>query len=351
VNKAFSSISLAELADFLGAELLGNGSCRVRRPASLAKASPEDISFFSDQRQREVLHVTRAGAVILASRDCELFRGNRLIIDNPYRAFVEVCHRLSDAYHDAPAGIDPLASIHPSATISDDVAVGPYAVIGQQVVLDSGVVIGANSSIGSGATIGRGSRIAAGVTIYPGCAVGAYCNIESGVVIGAPGFGYLESDGQWEPVPQLGSVTIGDRVDIGANTTIDRGSLDDTIIEDGVKLDNQIQVAHNVFIGAHTAIAGCTAIAGSARVGRRCRIGGRVSITGHLTVGDDVTILATSVVTRSVSDGGTYSSHLMSQPAARWRRVLSRLPELDDLFKRVRHLEKARSMPSGTEGD
>lgn len=343
MNDPLKTLSLSELAALVGAEVCGDADYRVYRPASLDGATSSDISFYSDRRHRESLRATRAGAVILAPEHREFFSGNRLVVDDPYRAFVDICRRFAEAEGGSRTGIHPRAVIHESATLGSNVAVGPHSVIEAGVLLDDDVVIGANVYVGTNVKIGRGSRIASSVCIHKRCSIGAYCHIESGAVIGSQGFGYLESDGRWEPVPQIGSVVIGERVDVGANTTIDRGALDDTVIEDGVKLDNQIQIAHNVFVGADTAIAGCTGIAGSARIGMRCRIGGRVSILGHLVIGNDVTVLATSVVTRSVKSGGVYSSNLTVQPAARWRRVLARLPDLDELFRRVRRLEKSQS--------
>lgn len=337
---AYSSISLAELASKVGAELEGDGDCRIHKLASLEKATAEDISFFSDRRKRESLRTTKAGAVILSREHCGLFGGNRLVVDDPHLAFVEACHVLSRAATPAGGRISSSARVDETAIVGRDVVIDANAVVEAGARLGNNVSVGANTVIGAGVVVGADSEIAPGVTIYPECRIGSSCRIESGAVIGAPGFGYLEKAGRWQAIPQIGAVVIGDRVDIGANTTIDRGALDDTVIEDGVKLDNQIQVAHNVFIGADTAIAGCTGIAGSARIGRRCKIGGRASILGHLVIGDDVTIFATSVVTRSIKAGGTYASNLTVQPASRWRRILARLASLDELFGRVRRLER-----------
>ncbi|KAA3622639.1 MAG: UDP-3-O-(3-hydroxymyristoyl)glucosamine N-acyltransferase [Proteobacteria bacterium] len=340
VTETYPSISLAELATKIGAQIDGDVDYPIAKPASLERATDSDISFFSDQRKRDALRETRAGAVIISPEHRELFAGNRLISDDPHLAFVEACHLLSRAARPVGNPIDSAAMVHLSAELGRDVHIGANAVVAANARLGDDVVVGANTVVGEYVSIGCRTRLAAGVIVYPGCHIGADCNIESGAVIGSPGFGYLENSGKWRAIPQIGSVRVGNSVDIGANTTIDRGALDDTIIEDGVKLDNQIQVAHNVSIGADTAIAGCTGIAGSARVGRRCKIGGRVSILGHLDIGDDVTIYATSVVTRSIAGGGTYSSNLTVYPASRWRRVLARLASLDELFGRVRRLER-----------
>ena len=334
------AVSLEVLAARIGARVDGDPAFEVHRPASLDRACASDISFYSDRRRLDDLAATRAGAIILSRADRLLFHGPCLIADDPYRAFVAACRVLVGEHRGANGVVDPSAAVEHTARLGDAVTIGPNAVVEAGAILDARVVVGATSYIGAGARIGADSVIAAGVRIYPGCTIGRRCRIESGAVIGAPGFGYLPSDDGWAEVPQIGSVVIGDDVDIGANTTIDRGALDDTVIGDGAKLDNQIQVAHNVVIGEHTAIAGCTGVAGSARIGRRCRIGGRASILGHLTIADDVTIHATSVVTRSITRPGSYASNLTVQPAARWRRILARLARIDELFARVRALER-----------
>jgi UDP-3-O-[3-hydroxymyristoyl] glucosamine N-acyltransferase len=334
------AITLAELGALVHADVDGDPEFEVKGPASLTRASASDISFFSDPRRSEDLRGTLAGAVVLARSDRRLFAGPCLISDDPYRTFVQLCAMFQAESGEYVPGVSETAVVDASAILGGGVCVGPGSVIASDAVLGKSVRVGPNVYIGSGVSIGDDTRIASGVNIYPGCTIGRRCRVESGVVIGSPGFGYLESRGGWEPVPQIGSVRIGDDVDIGANTTIDRGTLDDTVIEDGVKLDNQIQVAHNVVIGAHTAIAGCTGIAGSARIGKRCKIGGRASILGHLSIADDVTILATSVVTRSIVEKGEYSSYLTVMPAQSWRRVVARLAKLDDLFRRIRSLER-----------
>ncbi len=340
MTRETKAVSLEVLAGRIGARVDGDPAFEVGRPASLDRAGPSDISFFSDRRRLDDLAATRAGAIILAHGDRSLFRGPCLVADDPYRAFVAACRVLVSEHRGANGVVDSTAGVDRSARLADGVTVGPNAVVERGAILEDGVVIGATAFVGSGVRIGAHSVISPGVRIYPGCTIGRRCRIESGAVIGAPGFGYLPSEDGWTEVPQIGSVVIGDDVDIGANTTIDRGALDDTVIGDGVKLDNQIQVAHNVVIGEHTAIAGCTGVAGSARIGRRCRIGGRASILGHLTIADDVTIHATSVVTRSITRPGSYASNLTVQPAARWRRILARLARIDDLFARVRALER-----------
>ncbi len=334
-------LTLAALARHLHAELVGDPAFVVSRPASLERATANDVSFFADRRRDHDLERTAAGAVILAPADRERFSRHRLLVADPYPAFVEACRVLLAQAPPARPGLHPAAQVDPAARLGAGVCADAHVVVGAGAVLGENVRIGANTVIGADVVIGADTRIAAGVIIYPGCHLGARCRVESGVVIGSPGFGYLPTDDGWLGVPQIGSVRIGDDVDIGANTTIDRGALDDTVIENGVKLDNQIQVAHNVFIGEHTAIAACTGIAGSARIGRRCRIGGRASIVGHLVIADDVTISATSMVTRSIESPGHFASNLTAHEVSKWRRILARLAHLDDLFQRVRSLERA----------
>jgi UDP-3-O-[3-hydroxymyristoyl] glucosamine N-acyltransferase len=213
-------------------------------------------------------------------------------------------------------------------------------VIEQGVRLGERVSIGAGSFVGSGCDLGVGTRLWSNVTLYPDVRLGKRVRVNAGAVIGAPGFGFAEDGGRWVRIPQVGRVLIGDDVDVGANTTIDRGAIGDTVIENGVILDNLIQIAHNVHIGENTAIAGCTAIAGSVRIGRRCRIAGGVGITGHLSIADDVVVTAMSLVIKSITRPGVYSSGLPLQPNRQWRRSMVRLQQLDELARRIDELEK-----------
>ncbi len=338
------SISLAELAGRIGADVDGDPAFTVSGPASLDRATASDLSFFSDRRRSSDLAATRAGAVILARDDRALFDGPCLIAEDPYLAFIDACRILVGSESSGSPGVDESARVDASVRLGEGVSVGASAVVERGAELGNDVIVGATAFVGAGARIGASSRIAPGVRIYPGCRIGERCRIEAGAVIGAPGFGYHPSEEGWTEVPQIGSVIIGDDVDIGANTTVDRGALNDTVIGDGVKLDNLIQVAHNVVIGDHTAIAACTGIAGSARIGKRCRIGGKVSIVGHLSIVDDVTIHAATVITRSISRPGVYSSTLSAHTAPRWRRILASLGRIDEIVARVRALERAAGL-------
>ncbi|MGI9311133.1 MAG: UDP-3-O-(3-hydroxymyristoyl)glucosamine N-acyltransferase, partial [bacterium] len=215
-------------------------------------------------------------------------------------------------------------------------AIDPYAVIGARTQVAPGAVVGAHATVGADCVIGRGSVLEPGARLHARTRIGANCRIASGAVIGASGFGYAEgARGAWTRIEQLGGVVIGNEVDIGANTTIDRGALDDTVIGDGVKLDNQIQIAHNVRVGDHTIMAGCVAIAGSAVIGKRCRLGGRAAVLGHLRIADDVTILADGFVAASIAEPGEYASMLPAQAAAQHRRTIANLRRLDSLAKKV----------------
>ncbi|GJL82020.1 MAG: UDP-3-O-(3-hydroxymyristoyl)glucosamine N-acyltransferase [marine bacterium B5-7] len=332
-------LTLADIAASIGGDVDGRSDIPIERPASLSRAGPLDISFFTDHRLKNALVSTAAGAVILSPADRHLFSGACLITDEPYLSFVECCELLINQGL-SNRGVHPGAHVHVEAVLGSGVSVDAGAVIGRGVRIGQDAQIGANSYIGDYTVIGANSRIAAGVSIYDRCQIGDRCNIASNTVIGSPGFGYLETASGWKAIPQIGSVIIGDDVDIGAGTMIDRGSLDDTVIGNGCKLDNLIQIAHNVTIGENTAIAGFAGIAGSTRVGSGCKIGGRASINGHIEIADEVVVLATSLVTGSLLTKGVYGSHLPVQPAGRWRRIVARLTNIDDLFRRVRSLEK-----------
>nr|VFJ91668.1 MAG: UDP-3-O-[3-hydroxymyristoyl] glucosamine N-acyltransferase [Candidatus Kentron sp. LFY]VFJ96247.1 MAG: UDP-3-O-[3-hydroxymyristoyl] glucosamine N-acyltransferase [Candidatus Kentron sp. LFY]VFK13358.1 MAG: UDP-3-O-[3-hydroxymyristoyl] glucosamine N-acyltransferase [Candidatus Kentron sp. LFY] len=340
------SILLGKLADTLKAELHGDESCRIDRVATLQSAGPGSISFLANHRYRGYLTETRASAVILSPADlpeCPVFS---LVLGNPYLAYAKVASLLN------PISTPP-CGIHPAAWVSAKAKVHKTAWVGAQAVVDDDVSIGAKSYIGAGCvvnsqvTVGNYSRLVANVTLCRDVVVGERTFIHPGVVIGGDGFGIANDNGTWVRVPQLGTVRVGDNVEIGANTTIDRGALEDTIIEDGVKIDNQVQIGHNVRIGAHTAIAGCVAIAGSVRIGKRCVIGGATSIAGHLNIADDVYLTGASQVAKSISKPGIYSSWIPVQESLVWRKNVARLHQLDDIARRIKALENTREVLSG----
>ncbi|MDO8347855.1 MAG: UDP-3-O-(3-hydroxymyristoyl)glucosamine N-acyltransferase [Rugosibacter sp.] len=330
-------LRLDEIVARFGGEIVGAGDTVISRIAALDAAGAGDLAFLSNPKYRAQLKLTRASAVIMAppADDAPLAA---ILTPQPYLYYARVAQWLNPP----PAAVP---GIHPSAVVEGEVAasasIGPQAVIGRGARIGEGVVIGAHCSVGADAEIGAGTRLAANVSIYANCRIGARCLIHSGVVIGADGFGFArEADGTWLKIPQVGRVLIGDEVEIGANTTIDRGALGDTVIGDGVKLDNQIQVAHNVKIGAHSALAGCVGIAGSAVIGRRCTIGGGAIILGHLTLADDVNVLAATVVAKSIAQAGTYSGSVPFLEHKDWLKNFSRLRHLDAMADKIRALEQ-----------
>ena len=320
--------SLGELAVRFGLGLRGEPDLRVSRVATLSHAGRGALSFLANPRYRRQMQSTHATAVLVAAEhavDCPVAA---LIDPNPYLAYA----RIADLLHpQAPAA----AGIHASAVVAAGVRVPASATVGPLVVIEDDVEMGERVFVGPGCVVQRGARIGADsqlmtrVNLYPGVRIGQRCILHAGVVVGADGFGFAPNSGTWVKVPQVGSVLIGDDVEIGANTTIDRGAIDDTVVEDGVKLDNQIQVGHNVSIGAHSAIAGCVGISGSVSIGRRCMIGGGVGIAGHLTIADDVAVTGCSLVTTSLKEAGSYSSGMPAVETRKWRRMVAQLRRLD----------------------
>ncbi len=331
------SLRLDEIVGRLGGDLAGDGAILIARVAPLDEAGPGDIGFLSSTKYRAKLATTRADAVIVAPEMAEGCATAAIITPQPYLYYARLAQLLNPP-------VRPVAGIHPSAvvdttvpasaSIGANVRIGPGAVIGKNVVVEANCVIGPDCSIGDD------SWLHANVSIYAGCRIGARAIIHSSAVIGADGFGFArESDGCWVKIPQIGSVVVGDDVEIGASTTIDRGTLDDTVIEDGVKLDNQIQVAHNVHIGAHTAMAGCVGIAGSARIGRRCTFGGAAMILGHLEIADDVNVSSGTMVAKSITKAGSYTGWVPFLEHSEWLKNYSRLRHLDALADKIRALE------------
>jgi len=334
-----AGVTLGQIAARFGLVLRGDPDAPIERVAPLEQAGPGALSFLADPRHRRFLKGSAAGAVVLdpeSAADCPV---NALIADNPRAAYARIAQWL---YPEPPLspGVHPSAVVAADARIGAGAEVGPQAVVGAGATVGAGALVGPGCVVGAGAALGAGTRLVARVTLYPGVKLGSRCLVHAGVVIGADGFGIAQDRDGWVKVPQLGSVVIGDDVEIGANTTIDRGAIGDTVLEDGVKLDNQIQVGHNVRIGAHTAIAACTGISGSTIIGKRCLISGQVGFTGHLSVADDVIVLGQSMVSHSITKAGVYASAVPVSEAAGWRRVVARLRNLDELFDRVRRLER-----------
>jgi len=335
-----SPISLADLAAHIEAELVNSaGTTLVKGLTTLDSATAEQISFFSNRAYRERLAKTCAAAVILAPTDKKHCPVPMLVMDNPYLGYAKAAYLFKKSYP-AASGIHPSAWVSPDAILAEGVSIAAQAVVEAGVYIAENVVVGAGCVIQQDVEIGANSCLIANVTLCAGVKLGQRVILHPGVVIGADGFGLAHDRGAWMKIPQLGSVSIGNDVEIGANTTVDRGALTDTVLEDGVKLDNQIQVAHNVYIGAHTVIAGCAGIAGSTHVGKHCMIGGGVNIGGHLQIADNVQVTGRSVIMQSITEPGVYSSGTPLEPNAKWHRNYARMKQLDALFKRVSHLEK-----------
>jgi len=334
---------LADIAAHLGGELIGDPSLRITRVGPLEGATPSTISFLSNPRYQSQLAQSQAGCVIVgpAVREAAAARGAAIVLDDPYLGFARLTQWWAARTRPAAArGVHPSAIVDAGAHLGADVTIGALAVIEAGATIADGAVIGAQSFVGAGASVGAGTRLAPRVVLGHGCRIGARGIVHSGAVIGADGFGFAPAQGRWEKIEQLGNVDIGDDVEIGANTCIDRGALDDTVIGEGVKLDNLIQIGHNVRIGAHTAMAGCAGVAGSAVIGAHCTMGGGAIVLGHLTLADHVHISAASVVTRSILKPGQYSGVFPIDDNASWEKNAATLRQLHALRERLRALEK-----------
>jgi UDP-3-O-[3-hydroxymyristoyl] glucosamine N-acyltransferase len=331
------SFSLAEIAARLGGDVLGDPQTLIRQVATLASAGEGDIAFLANPKYRGQLQTTQASAVIVAPDAAEGLLRPCIVTKNPYAYYARVAALLNP-----PASLTP--SIHPTAACASpvpaDAFIGPNVSIGQGVILGEGVIIHAGCVLGDGVCVGAGSVLYPNVTIYAGCRVGSRCIFHSGVVIGADGFGFAPDAGKWVKIPQVGAVVIGDDVEIGANTTVDRGALDDTVIGDGCKLDNQIQIAHNCVVGKHCVIAGCTALAGSVRLEDNVIIGGAAMIAGHLTIASGVVVSGGSFVMKSIRKPGQYTALFPLEEHADWVHNAAHIRHLARLADRVAALEK-----------
>jgi UDP-3-O-[3-hydroxymyristoyl] glucosamine N-acyltransferase len=343
-------LTLGEIAARFGLELRGDPDAVVTGVATLQEARAGTLAFLANPKYRRYLAGTAATAVLVdprAAADCPVAA---LVTKNPYAAYA----RIAALLHPEPAlppGVHPAAVVEPGATVAASAHVAALAWVGAGARIGERAVVGPGCVVGNDAQVGDDTRLAARVTLYRGVRIGRRCLVHAGAVIGADGFGIAQDAGGWVKVPQVGAVTIGDDVEIGAGTTIDRGAIDDTVIEDGVKLDNQIQVGHNVRIGAHTAIAGQAGISGSTTIGKRCLIAGAVGIAGHLEVADDVVVTGLTMVSSSITKPGMYSSGLPAVETGAWRRIVARLHRLDELFDRVKRLERSGGeVPGGGRG-
>ncbi|AXS80030.1 UDP-3-O-(3-hydroxymyristoyl)glucosamine N-acyltransferase [Dechloromonas sp. HYN0024] len=333
-----TSYTLADIAAQLGGDVLGDGQTRISQVATLASAGEGDIAFLANRKYRNQLQSTGASAVILAPDAAEGFAGPRIVTANPYAYYARVAALLN------PSAVE-IAGIHPTAviesTVPASVFIGPHVCIGKNVSIGEGCRIHAGCVIGDGAVVGEGSVLYPNVNVYHGCRIGKQAILHSGVVIGADGFGFAPDGKEWVKIPQVGAVVIGDDVEIGANTTIDRGALDDTIIGDGCKIDNLVMIGHNCNIGPYSVIAGCTGMAGSTTLGEHCILGGASMISGHLSLAPNTTISGASTVMRSILEpGGVYASVFPLDSYEHWMRNASHIRRLSKLADRVSELEK-----------
>ena len=318
-------VTIANVIARLGGELVGDGSRVMTRIATLEGATPDAIAFLANPRYRAQLETTQAGCVIVAPalRDEAARRGAAIVTPDPYLYYARLTQWWVQVARPAdPVGVHPSAVVHSSARVDPSASIGPL------------------TSIGAAATVGAATRIGARVVIGDGCHIGQRCIVHPGAVIGADGFGFAPAQGRWEKIEQLGGVRIGDDVEIGANTCIDRGAIDDTVIEDGVKLDNLVQIGHNVRVGAHSAMAGCVGIAGSTRIGAHCTFGGGAIVLGHLELADNVHVSAATTITRSIREPGQYSGVYPFDDNAAWEKNAATLRQLHALRDRLRVLEK-----------
>ncbi len=339
-------VTVGELAEHFGGEVRGDPNVEIHGVASLSSAGPQHISYLASKRYRTALADTSAGAVILAREDADRFSGTCVIVDNPRLCFARAAALFNPRVAFKP-GVHPTAVVDQTATVAATASIGAYSVLERETVVEDHVFIGAGCYLGPRTRVGRSSMLVAQVIVSQDCVIGQDCIIHPGAVIGSDGFGYVSDGQRWVKIPQLGRVRIGNEVEIGANTTIDRGALDDTVIADGVKLDNLTQIAHNVRIGAHSAMAAQVGIAGSTQVGEGCTIGGQAGVIDNLEIADRVHITAGSLVTSSIKETGAYSSSLKAQPASQWKRTAGRLSQLDEMAKRLQVLEKKIERLSG----
>jgi UDP-3-O-[3-hydroxymyristoyl] glucosamine N-acyltransferase len=337
-----AQFTLSEIASSINGRVVGDEKHLVSNVATLANANSSEITFLANSKYRKYLEGTKAGCVLVDESAAQSVTGNAIVVDDPYLAYAKVATLLfpEQVYEH---------QISPSSVVSDDIKLGNRVHISANCVIESGVeiaddvYIGPGCVIGANVKIGAGSRFKANATISNDVLIGERVIVHPGVVIGADGFGLANDKGQWLKIPQVGTVKIGNDVEIGANTTIDRGAIDDTVISDGVKLDNQIQIAHNVIIGKNTVIAGCTGIAGSTHIGAHCAIGGGSCITGHISITDGVQIMGMAMVTKSITEPGVYASGIPTEPVKQWHKNVARFKRSAEFVERINKLEKQLS--------
>lgn len=337
-----SSYFLKDIARILKAEIKGDPKTEIKSIASLDKANHTQLSFYYDKRYKSSLLATKAGAVILTANDVADCPAAAIICEHPYFAYTQIAHLFANQPQ-FKTGVASTATVATTAKIGKNVTILANVVIGEEAEIGDGTIIYPGTFIGDRVKVGKNSIIYSNVSIYHHCHIGERAIIHAGVVIGSDGFGFLQRADGWHKVPQIGGVRIGHDVEIGANTTIDRGAVDDTVIGNGVKLDNQIQIAHNVEIGDHTVIAAQTAIAGSAKIGKNCQFGGKVAVNGHIKIVDHVILTAMTGVSNSILKPGIYSGGIPPQPHENWLRSAVAFKNLAQLMKRISKLEKERN--------
>ncbi|MEN3295212.1 MAG: UDP-3-O-[3-hydroxymyristoyl] glucosamine N-acyltransferase [Burkholderiales bacterium] len=339
------SIRLGKMVERLGGQLTGDAEIEVSGIAPLDRANASHITFLSNPKLRAQAAQTQAAALIVSPADDAVisatYKGARIVTDNPYAYFARVAQLfVEQSAIPLTPGIHPTASVDPAAQVAPSAYVGPHVTIEAGAVIADHAMIDAGCFIGRHAKVGEATHFFANVSFHAGCEIGRDGIIHSGAVIGADGFGFAKEKGAWVKIPQTGRVVIGDDVEIGANTTIDRGALADTVIEDGVKLDNQIQIGHNCHIGAHTAMAGCVGVAGSAKIGKYCTFGGAAMVLGHLTIVDNVHISSGSMVSRSIREPGQYTGFYPLAKNADWEKSAAIVRNLGTMREKIRELEK-----------
>lgn len=335
------TFTLKQIAELLGAQLEGDPTCEIKSMASINNAKQGTISFLLSPKFKKYLETTQASALIVPNNFDQKLNTNLLFMANPNIGYAKLAKLFNPKKRPAP-GIHPSAVVGEDTTIDSSASIGPNVVIGDNVTIAANTIIGPGSFIGDDCIVGKDCEFNANVTCYSNVKIGDRVVLHSGVVLGADGFGMINDNGAWQKIPQLGGVQIGNDVEIGANTTIDRGAIDDTIIEDGVKLDNLIMIGHNVQIGSHTAIAGQAGIAGSTKIGRYCMIGGQAGIADHLEIGDTVIFTAGAQVSKSITEPGIYSSGMPVETRTEWHRNIAHYRRLDKMAKRIKRLEQTQ---------
>lgn len=343
-----ATLKLGQLAEFLGATLRGDAEKAITGLATLQEAGPAQLSFLANPQYRKYLPDSKAGAVLLKAADAEGYAGDALVVADPYLAYARISH-LFDPKPKAVAGVHPTAVVAADAQVDSSASIGAFAVIESGACIGPAVTVGAHCFIGARSVVGEGGWLAPKVTLYHDVRIGKRVVIQSGAVLGGEGFGFANEKGVWQKIAQIGGVTLGDDVEVGVNTAIDRGALADTVIGNGVKLDNQIQIAHNVQVGDNTAMAACVGISGSTKIGANCMLAGGVGLVGHIEICDGVFVTGMTMVTRSITEPGAYSSGTAMQPAAEWRKSAARIRQLDDMSRRLQQVEKR--VQAVTQGD